>query len=149
MAAVPSSAPAIRVEGVVKRFGGTPALAGVDLEIPVGTVFGLLGPNGAGKTTLIRAIAGRLRLDGGEIRMFDRALDGRRTPPELGMVPQEIAVYPMLTARENLEFTAQVRGMRSADAKSRVDSLLERFGMAHNHRDAPVAAFAHFDPHRN
>jgi len=60
-----SSRPAVRVEGVVKQFGSTTALAGVDLEVPEGMVFGLLGPNGAGKTTLVRILATLLRPDAG------------------------------------------------------------------------------------
>ena len=61
-----SSAPAVRVEAVTKRFGATVALSGVDLEVPVGTVFGLLGPNGAGKTTLVRILATLLTPEEGQ-----------------------------------------------------------------------------------
>src|SRR6187200_633701 len=86
-----------------KRFGQVVALDGATFDLQQGELLALLGPNGAGKTTLIRAIAGRVRLDGGEITLFDRVLDGRRTAPELGIVPLEIALYPLLTARENLE----------------------------------------------
>ena len=93
----------LTVRDARKTFGAVKALDGASFDLRQGELLALLGPNGAGKTTLIRAIAGRLRLDAGEIRMFDRALDGRHTPAELGIVPQEIAVYPMLTARENLE----------------------------------------------
>jgi ABC-2 type transport system ATP-binding protein len=90
----------------------------------------LLGPNGAGKTTLIRAIAGRVRLDAGEIRLFDRALDGRETPPELGIVPQEIALYPNLTARENLEAFGRLKGLSGADLRAQVAWALETTGLS-------------------
>src|SRR3954462_5473249 len=72
MAAAQPSPPAARVEGVAKRFGATVALAGVDLEVPEGTVFGLLGPNGAGKTTLVRVLATLLAPDPGRAEVFGR-----------------------------------------------------------------------------
>ena len=78
----------LTVAGARKAFGSVTALDGVSFELRQGELLALLGPNGAGKTTLIRAISGRVRLDAGEIRLFDRVLDGRRTPPELGIVPQ-------------------------------------------------------------
>src|SRR4051812_28429969 len=93
----------LTVSGARKKFGAVTALDGASFDLGRGELLALLGPNGAGKTTLIRAIAGRVRLDEGEIRMFDRLLDGRHTPADLGIVPQEIALYPLLTARENLE----------------------------------------------
>ena len=92
----------LQVADARKRFGGTTALDGASFELRQGELLALLGPNGAGKTTLIRAIAGRVKLDGGTVTLFDRAVTAGRTPPELGIVPQEIALYPLLTARENL-----------------------------------------------
>jgi ABC-2 type transport system ATP-binding protein len=111
----------LTVAGARKNFGAVKALDGATFELRQGELLALLGPNGAGKTTLIRAIAGRVRLDGGEIRMFDRVLDGRHTPSELGIVPQEIAVYPMLTARENLEVFGGLHGLSGADRAKQVD----------------------------
>src|SRR6266576_3856587 len=113
--------PALQVTQAHKRFGATQALNGAEVVLERGQLLLLLGPNGAGKTTLIRAIAGRVRLDDGEIRMFDRILDGNHTPPELGIVPQEIAVYPMLTARENLEVFGGLHGLAGADLARQVD----------------------------
>src|SRR3954464_15580820 len=107
-----------------KTFGQVAALNGATFELRQGELLALLGPNGAGKTTLIRAIAGRVRLDAGEIRMFDRVLDGRHTPNELGIVPQEIAVYPLLTARENLEVFGGLHGLSGADLARQVDWAL-------------------------
>src|SRR4051812_6105572 len=100
-----------------KNFGQVAALNGATFELRQGELLALLGPNGAGKTTLIRAIAGRVRLDSGEIRLFDRVLDGRRTPPDLGIVPQEIALYPLLTARENLEAFGGLHGLAGGAPK--------------------------------
>jgi ABC-2 type transport system ATP-binding protein len=131
----------LTVSDARKSFGAIKALDGATLDLRQGELLALLGPNGAGKTTLIKAIAGRVRLDGGEIRMFDRVLDGRRTPPELGIVPQEIAVYPMLTARENLEVFAGLHGLSGADLAKQVDWALESTGLADRGKE-PVKGFS-------
>lgn len=120
----------LTVRDARKNFGPITALNGATFELRQGELLALLGPNGAGKTTLIRAIAGRVRLDGGEVRVFDRVLDGRHTPPELGIVPQEIAIYPLLTARENLEVFGSLQGLAGADLATQVDWALERTGLA-------------------
>jgi ABC-2 type transport system ATP-binding protein len=119
----------LSVRDARKRFGNVTALNGATFELRHGELLALLGPNGAGKTTLIRAITGRVRLDGGEIRLFDRVLDGRHTAPELGIVPQEIALYPLLTARENLEAFGGLHGLSGKDLAQQVDWVLERIGL--------------------
>ena len=124
-----------------KKFGSVVALDGASFELRQGELLALLGPNGAGKTTLIRAIAGRVRLDGGEIRIFDRIADGRRTPPELGIVPQEIALYPLLTARENLEVFGKLHGLSGTALTKQVDWALEQTGLADRARE-PVRQFS-------
>ena len=126
----------LTVRDARKAFGAVKALDGASFELGQGELLALLGPNGAGKTTLIRAIAGRIRLDGGEIRMFDRTLDGNHTPLELGIVPQEIAVYPMLTARENLEVFGGLHGLAGADLAKQVDWALESTGLADRARES-------------
>jgi ABC-2 type transport system ATP-binding protein len=120
----------LTVSGARKRFGDVVALDGASFELRQGELLALLGPNGAGKTTLIRAIAARVRLDGGEIRVFDRVLDGRETPRELGIVPQEIALYGHLTARENLDAFGRLNGLSGADLGTQVDWALDRTGLA-------------------
>ena len=110
----------LRVDAARKRFGDVTALDGATLSLVEGELLGLLGPNGAGKTTLIRAIAGRVTLDDGEIRLFGTRVSGRRTPPELGIVPQELAIYPLLTARENLEAFGRLQGLSRRDLGERV-----------------------------
>ncbi len=110
----------LTISGARKRFGDVIALDGVDLALREGELLALLGPNGAGKTTLIRAIAGRVRLDGGDIRLFGKPVDGRRTPPELGIVPQELAIYPLLTARENLEAFGRLQGLSRRELAAQV-----------------------------
>src|SRR5207302_2175642 len=96
---------ALRVTQAYKRFGTTQALDGAEITLKRGQLLLLLGPNGAGKTTLIRAVAGRVRLDQGQIELLGKSLNGSNGDARrsLGIVPQEIALYPMLTARENLE----------------------------------------------
>jgi ABC-2 type transport system ATP-binding protein len=109
-----SAAPAIplRIESVVKRFGGLTAVAGVSLELHERACLGLLGPNGAGKSTLIRSIAGRVRPDSGSIRVFGEPAGSAAARAELGWVPQELALYPLLTCRENLEAFGRYQGLR-------------------------------------
>ena len=114
----------LTVAGARKKFGSVVALDGAALTLREGELLALLGPNGAGKTTLIRAISGRVRLDAGEIRLFGRTLTGRKTPPELGIVPQELAIYPSLTARENLEAFARLQGLSGGEVASQVQWAL-------------------------
>jgi ABC-2 type transport system ATP-binding protein len=120
-----TSALPLVVEGAVKRYGATEALAGASLTLQSGELVGLLGPNGAGKTTMINAIAGRVKLDAGTIRLFGRALTRDDKRPELGVVPQELAIYPLLTARENLEAFGRLYGVAGADLHDRVEWALE------------------------
>lgn len=112
--------PPLQVFNARKAFGEVNALAGVSFALQAGQLVGLLGPNGAGKTTLIRAVAGGVTLDAGEVRLFGRpAIDGAARE-RLGVVPQELAVYPRLTARENLEVFGRLYGVRRAALRDRV-----------------------------
>ena len=108
--------PALQVTQAYKRFGATQALNGAEVVLERGQLLLLLGPNGAGKTTLIRAVAGRVRLDQGQIEVLGQKLDGAtgRAGQTLGVVPQEIALYPLLTARENLEVFGTFHGLGGA-----------------------------------
>jgi ABC transporter DrrB family efflux protein len=127
-----SSVPAVRVEGVVKRFGATVALDGAGLEVPGGMVFGLLGPNGAGKTTLVRILATLLAPDAGRAEVLGR--DVAREPAAvrelLGLTGQFAAVDELLTGRENLEMFGRLFKLPGAQARRRAGELLERFGLA-------------------
>src|SRR6201987_716451 len=126
---------AVHVEGVVKRFGRTTALAGVDLEVREPTVFGLLGPNGAGKTTLVRVLATLLTPDAGRAEVFghDVVRDAAGVRELLGLTGQFAAVDEMLTGRENLQMFGRLFDLSAADARRRASELLERFEVA----DAP------------
>jgi ABC-2 type transport system ATP-binding protein len=121
--------PAVRVERVVKRFGSTTALDGVDLEVPEGMVFGLLGPNGAGKTTLVRILATLLRPDAGraELLGLDVVSDPSKVREELALTGQFAAVDELLTGRENLEMFGRLFRLSRTEARSRASELLERF----------------------
>jgi ABC-2 type transport system ATP-binding protein len=129
------------VTGARKKFGEVVALDGATLTLRAGELLALLGPNGAGKTTLIRAISGRVQLDAGEIRLFGKPLTTRKTPPELGIVPQELAVYPMLTARENLEAFGRLQGLSPADVKAQVQWALAATALE-DRSNEPVKGFS-------
>lgn len=131
----PANADPLQVTDARKRFGTVEALAGASMQVGRGELVGLLGPNGAGKTTMIRAIAGRVALDGGEIRVFGRTVGTRDPRPEIGVVPQELAVYPLLTARENLEVFAKLYGVEARAVKERADWALEWSDLADRSRD--------------
>jgi len=101
----------LRIAEVVKHFGSVIALDGVSLEMRPRECFGLLGPNGAGKSTLIRSIVGRVRPDSGQILILGVAAESAAARAALGWVPQELAVYPRLTCRENLASFGRYHGL--------------------------------------
>jgi ABC-2 type transport system ATP-binding protein len=131
----------LTVAGARKRFGAVTALDGAAFELREGELLALLGPNGAGKTTLIRAVAGRVRLDGGEIRIFDQPVAPGTTQPSLGIVPQEIALYPLMTARENLEVFGALQGLSGRALQTAVAWALEQTGLADRAAE-PVKGFS-------
>src|SRR4051812_36744673 len=108
------TAPMLHVVELRKSYGPVTALAGVSFEVRTGELFGLLGPNGAGKTTLLNILSGLAEPTSGEVRLRGKRvepgdLDIRRL---VGIVPQELAVYDQLTARENLAFFGELFGAR-------------------------------------
>jgi ABC-2 type transport system ATP-binding protein len=131
----------LTVTGARKKFGDVVALDGATLSMREGELVALLGPNGAGKTTLIRAISRRVQLDAGEILLFGKSLKGAKTPPELGIVPQELAIYPALTARENLDAFGRLQGLSAADVASQVKWALAATALE-DRADEPVKAFS-------
>src|SRR5438874_9549862 len=139
----PSSMPAVRVRSVVKRFGETMALAGVDLEVAEGAIFGLLGPNGAGKTTLVRVLATLLEPDAGSAEVFghDVVHDAVAVRAMLGLTGQFAAVDEILSGRENLEMFGRLFDLPRADARRRADELLERFDLA-DAADRPARTYS-------
>src|SRR6476661_585908 len=125
----------LSVANARKSFGAVKALDGASLDLRPGELLALLGPNGAGKTTLIRAIAGRVRLDRGSIKLLGTPLGTPNGRADLGVVPQEIALYPLLTARENLEAWGGLHGVPRAELADRVKWALEWTGLAERARD--------------
>lgn len=126
---------ALEVRDAMKAFGDTKALAGASFHVRQGELLGLLGPNGAGKTTMIKAIAGRVDLASGTVRLFGREITRTDPRPDLGVVPQELAIYKLLTARENLEAFGALNGVTGATLKQRVDWALEWSGLADRAND--------------
>jgi ABC transporter DrrB family efflux protein len=134
---------AVHVQGVVKRFKTTTALAGVDLDVEEGTVFGLLGPNGAGKTTLVRVLATLLPPDAGTAEVFghDVVRDAAGVRELLGLTGQFAAVDEILTGRENLEMFGRLFDLSAAEARRRANELLERFDLA-DAADRPARTYS-------
>ena len=131
----------LAVSNATKSFGKVKALDGASFELREGELLALLGPNGAGKTTVIRAMTGRVRLDGGDIRLFGQPLTPGRTPPELGVVPQDVALYPLLTARENLRTFGHLQGLSGQELTRQVDWVLDRTGLVDRAAE-PVKQFS-------
>ncbi len=122
----------LEVQGLCYSYGGLKAADQVSFHVDRGEIFGLLGPNGAGKTTTICCVAGVKRPQEGTLRFAgadftpSRCAEQRR---RLGVVPQELALYDGLTARENLQFFAAVAGLRGAAARAAVERALELAGL--------------------
>jgi ABC-2 type transport system ATP-binding protein len=132
---------ALEIHAVTKRFGDLQALAGVDLALAPGEVLGLLGPNGAGKSTLVRALMGRVRPDAGEIRLLGRPADEPGARDVLGYVPQDIALYQVLTAGENLRAFGRYLGLAGERLERAVARALEFAALADRAGD-PVESFS-------
>ena len=116
---------AVQFTGVEKRFGAATALAGLTLDVRRGEMFGLIGPDGAGKTTAIRLLCGLLHTDAGTVRVFDRdpVRDHAWVTARVGYLSQRFSLYGDLTIDENIEFFAEIHGVRGY--KARRDALLD------------------------
>src|ERR671922_462964 len=123
---------AIEATGLVKSFGDTRAVDGVDLAVRRGSVYGMLGPNGAGKTTTIRMLATLLRPDAGEARVLghDVVREADQVRQVVSLTGQLASVDEDLTGRENLILIGRLLGYGRAEAKRRADDLLEAFGLS-------------------
>jgi ABC-type lipopolysaccharide export system ATPase subunit len=123
---------AIEAEGLVKRFGATTALAGVDLAVRRSSVLGVLGPNGAGKTTAVRILATLLKADGGSARIagYDVATQAGDVRRVVGLTGQYASVDEALTGRQNLVMIGQLLDLSSRAAKARAAELLQWFDLS-------------------
>ena len=127
-----TAAPVLECRDLRKSFGDRVAVDGVGFSIGRSETYGLLGPNGAGKTTTISMICGLLVRDAGSVLVGGAPLDVNAVAAKghVGFVPQDLAIYPELSARENLRFFGQLYGLGGADLRSRTDEVLEIIGLA-------------------
>ncbi len=119
----------LEVREVFKTFGSRQALAGASLAISPAEILGLLGPNGAGKSTLVKCVVGRVRPDSGEVRILGNLPSSTASRSAVGYVPQEIALYPMLSPRENLAAFGRYQGLSEETLKSAIGQNLEWAGL--------------------
>ena len=122
---------AVEAQGLVKRYGSTTALAGIDLEVPTGTVIAVLGPNGAGKTTAVRILTTLTDADEGQATVagFDVRAHGNEVRRRIGLAAQDATVDPLLTGRENLVMLGELHQRRRAEAATRAARLLDDFSL--------------------
>jgi ABC-2 type transport system ATP-binding protein len=129
----------INISNLVKRFRNTIAVDNVSFNIQKNEIFGLLGSNGAGKSTITKILSGILKPDSGKVRIFgaDIEKNAMEIKKNIGIVPQDIAIYENISARENLEFFASLYGIRGSFLKKRVDDALEFVGLFDKQKDKP------------
>jgi ABC-2 type transport system ATP-binding protein len=124
---------AYRISNLTKTYEGStiPAVDNISLVIKRGETYGLLGPNGAGKTTTISILCGLLKQTAGSVEFFGLSVAAKASQirKDIGVVPQEVALYATLTARENLRFFGHMYGLRGARLEHRVDECLDMFGL--------------------
>ena len=127
----------LEVIALRKNYGGIVAVNGVSLKAAKGETIGLLGPNGAGKTTTVSIIAGLLRPDSGEVLIDGRRLQGDTDPAKrnIGLVPQDIGLYPEISARENLDLFGALYGMDGPHRRRAIDAALDLVGLAESAKD--------------
>jgi ABC-2 type transport system ATP-binding protein len=137
------TAPILEVVDLRKNYGPTVALKTVNFQVAEGEMFGLLGPNGAGKTTLLSILSCLLAADGGEARILGHVVQpsDRELRRLIGIVPQELALYAELTARENLCFFGELYGLRRPELRQRVEEVLAAVGLT-DRADQRVATFS-------
>jgi ABC-2 type transport system ATP-binding protein len=122
----------LAVNGLVKRYGERTVVDEVSFHIAAGETYGLLGPNGAGKTTIISMVAGLIPADAGSVSVVGKAMAPTSAVPKgnIGLVPQELAIYPDLSAKENLRFFGRLQGLRGKQLSTRTAEVLELIGLA-------------------
>ena len=119
----------LEIKKISKEYGDMIAVNDIDLEVNKGEIFGILGPNGAGKSTLIGMICGLIKRTSGEIIYEEKETKTRKFKENIGIVPQDFALYWDLTAEENIEFFCSLYGFRGKDLKTRVNNVLDFVGL--------------------
>ena len=119
----------LELKKIAKEYGDIIAVNDIDLKVKKGEIFGILGPNGAGKSTLIGMICGLIKRTSGEIIYEEKETKTRKFKENIGIVPQDFALYWDLTAEENIEFFCSLYGFRGADLKRRVNKVLDFVGL--------------------
>lgn len=121
----------LNLKGIVKKYGDVTAVDHIDLNIEKGEIYGLLGPNGAGKTTLINIICNTVKKDNGEVILFDQIFNNKslHLKNDIGVVPQNIAVYDDLTAKENVNFFGSLYGLKKQDLTDKTEQALKFVGL--------------------
>jgi len=137
------SEPILIAQDLRKSFGDLEAVKGISLQVARGEVFGLLGPNGAGKTTMISMLTGLLEPTGGQVTVdgLDLKAHTHEVKAKLGLVPQEMALYMTLSARQNLMFFGRIYGLKGKELRQRVDQVLEMIGLTER-ADDPVEDYS-------
>ena len=128
----PANRHVLDARDLVRRYGDLTAVDGVSFHIDPGETYGLLGPNGAGKTTTISIAAGLIPADAGSVTVAGLAMGPREVEVKrhIGLVPQDLAIYPELTARENLAFFGRLQGLRGKPLTRRIDEVLELIALS-------------------
>jgi ABC-2 type transport system ATP-binding protein len=133
----------IKIINLRKTYDTVVAVENISLEVEAGEVYGLLGPNGAGKTTTVKIVSGLLKQTSGtvEIAGHDLSREPKKAKAAMGVVPQELALYPELSARDNLKFWGGFYGLSSSSLSTRVDGMLDAVGLAARAKE-PVKKFS-------
>jgi ABC-2 type transport system ATP-binding protein len=131
----------------VKRFGNFTAVDRLDLKVKEGELYGLLGPNGAGKTTAVKVLCGLLKQSAGTVRVLGRIMPGRSILPQMGYMPQNLALYETLTIAENMALFGSIYGLSSGEIDHRTDELLRVVGLP-DWKDAVVNTLSGGMKHR-
>jgi ABC-2 type transport system ATP-binding protein len=131
--------PIVRLIDVVKRYDARVAVDHMNVSVEQGEIFGLLGPNGAGKSTIIRLISGLLKPDAGEVLVDGLSVSAHplEIKRRIGVVPQDLAIYPELSAWENVSFFARLYGLRGAELRRRTEEALEFVGLSDRRHEKP------------
>ena len=135
---------AIETIGLTRTFGQFTAVDKLDLSVPAGTFFGFLGPNGAGKSTTIKMLTGLIRISAGEARILDRDIDGDpiEVKRQIGVVPEELALFDRLTGTEYLRFVGRMYGLQKNTIRTRSAELLELMSL-HDESKKLIVDYSH------